>query len=273
MEDERREDRDEDEHEDDARERLVSLIVYTVSFSVICLSAFNFYLLVWIWSGLRDGRQLDLLSSWDEFKIEGLLVSRRPFEVNQIHPRNGKNLQIISDSSSSNSNNNNSIIEFQDSSSAETLEQSKTLMELSEQDGCRFASGLKVRGLSSGRVGLACGLAHRQTKLDDPNTRRSTNHECLLEGGNDVAVVQLSHSKGVDFRAKSVQTNRIKTKRLHSALNELHLMSSNESSFESFGGPIRVHSMDDLILASKRSNVSGKNSKSLSLSLTPLAFS
>lgn len=231
----------------DAKERLASLIVYTVALIVVCLTAFNFYLLLWIWSALRDGRQLDLLSAWDEFGVEGKLVSRNQFQVGRIKSRRDtlkicpSNAQFMGESKKS--------IKFQLAPNNASAEEPANLLELSSDDRCSFESGFQVRGLHSARVALVCGQPTAATH----NQRQRSSRRCLVDKSQ---VVRLANTRGVDFLGKSVQTNQVTTRQLHSALNELHLMSPDESLFGSSNGTIGVRSMEDVILASKRANVS-----------------
>lgn len=226
--------------------RLASLIFYTISLIVICLTAFNLYLLVWIWSSLRgNGEQrIDLLSSWHELRLRGKLATVGKLVANQIElaQEESDRLEVIAHKTPT--TNSSSIRFSQDNDS-------RSLLRLTS-DRVSFESGLQVRGLSSGRVALVCGRHDGRNE----QTLDKSDDVCQVAPGGE-QTIELSNRRGVDFRGKSVHTNCVRTKRIHSSLNELHLVVSghNESKFSSSDGPIRIRSMDDVILASKQANV------------------
>lgn len=248
------------------RQKLNILLFYTLSVITVCLTAFNFYLFCWIWSSLNGGTgsvqlaeskgseemlatnnlvdnqetnnqrqqqqaKLNLLSSWNAIKFDGKLSSKRSFQVDQLVALN-KRLKIMSKRSVLFSSKNNN-----------TKEEEVILEIKSREKRINFPSGFSVISLN--------------------NDSADSNHEllvCFREPRTSCLIkapfVYLTNNEGVDFNRKAIQSSKIETKRIYSAINSLNLLTTNKSFLESSQDKVHLFALDDLTLFSRNSSVS-----------------
>lgn len=255
------------------RQKSNILLFYTLSVIIVCLTAFNFYLFCWIWSSLNGGTnsvqlgesgeemlalnavadnqeannqqqqqhaKLNLLSSWNTIKFNGKLSSKSSLQVDQLEASN-KILKIMSKKSvlfTSRSNNNN--------------DKEEIILEIkSKEKRINFPSGFSVKSLNNGSTNdnnhelLVCSR--------EPKT------SCLIKA----PFVYLTNNEGVDLNRKAIQSSKIETKRIYSAINSLNLLTTNKSVFESSQNKVHLFALDDLTLFSRNSSVSNEFKESL----------
>lgn len=234
------------------RQKLNILLIYTLSVIVVCLTAFNFYLFCWIWSSLNGSNpiesskqttsnnlknhnlqaRLDLLSFWNTIKFNGRLSSKHLIQVDQLRASN-KKLKIMS------------------SKSVLLRNKQQTILELeSKEKRINFPSGFSVRSNSKleGNLGI--------TKVEEDNELLVCSGEPETSCQIKVPFVSLTNSKGVDFLKRPIQTSKVETKRLHSAMNSLNLLSTKQSVFESTTDKVNIYALDELHFLSRFSSVS-----------------
>lgn len=236
----------------DSSKSIWSLVYYTLSVIVVCLTGFNFYLFCWIWSSLSftgngsggddsgfmmrstQWAPIDTISSWNGIRFNGKLASLQELQVGQVLAANdGGRLLIAS------------------KNSVQVVHHKKPLIELvAKRRRIQLPTGLRVDAVSkTGNDSSAQADNRKQgARLScDPVTAH-----CLASA----STIVLSHKFGVDFNRKSVQTPKVSTKRVHSPTNWLNLYSSNFGLFESKSGSIHLIALDELSLFSRNAAVS-----------------
>lgn len=238
------------------RNRLLALLFYSLAIISACLAAFNLYLLCWIWSSLSgsgssalrwtEWAKLDLLSSASSIKFRGKLSGQSWIRVGQVSALGEKPVEELKLTSS-------------ESISFKSLNDNQSSLLLAKSS-IKFPKGFRVKSAnhSSASSVLEC---HQQVSSSASN--------CHLLGLP--RSVKLSTDLGVDANRKSMQVSRVKTGRIHSATNLLQLLSSNSSLFVARNGSVELTALDDIILLSRKSNVSHSNQKRVErISLQPL---
>lgn len=197
---------------------LLGLLSCLLAIISVCLTAFNLYLLTWIWSATGG---VERTSSWS-LNFNGKLQASQPVSSSRVQlvQEHEGHLQI---------------------SSKGSLHLGPNSLILSGQDKqIKFPDGLKVRGLNSTSAQMSC----------DPGT----NLICHLNSPK----LKLTNPNGVDFRQSSIQTPKVSVRRVHSPTNKLHLMSLRQSiRLESLSGRLELYSFGDIHLGSRNSTVSG----------------
>lgn len=233
-------------------QRLKTLLFYTLSVIIVCLTAFNFYLFCWIWSSLngsepvKQGKEmasthlkkphhqarLNLLSSWNSIKFNGRLAAKRSFQVDRLKGSN-KRLKIMSPKGVLFSSNKGTII----------------LDLKSKEKRINFPAGLAVISNSFKRRNDSSFVGEDNELLV---CSREPETSCQIK----VPFVSLTNVEGVNFAKRSIQTSKVETRRLHSAINSLNVLSTNQSIFESTGDKVHLFALDELNLLSRTSSVS-----------------
>lgn len=245
------------------------LIFYMLAVIVVCLTAFNFYLFCWIWSslgggggGLNDQRSVaggvvgewprfNLISSWNEIQVEGRLSARSAVQVSELHNRadnavllisSPHSVQIVEDLQRNIEESNNH------QESDDGVNQQPLLVVAKRQ--VQFPAGLQVSSLLQTDQSSPILPGHERISCD-----AAPGNECRLRA----PVVRLTNQRGVDFDRKSVQTNLVETRRIHSATNSLSLLSPSSSLLNS-SSSIELIALDELLLFSRNSSVSSVGS-------------
>ena len=216
------------------RANLVGLLVGLVSILSVCLTAFNVYLFVWICSALNAGQslpnsalslldRLELLGdSAGRIKLDGRLITRRPFSVDEIRQDH------LGGSESSLRLTSANKITFR------AANQSSSFSISSQRNSLEFPTGLLISSRPDGPSEIQCEPA-------GPNTTSSGENSCRLRAKQ----MKLTNPTGVDLsNVKSIQTNRVRTRRLHSSLQKLQLLAGVGATFRSLEDELQLQALD-----------------------------
>ena len=270
-----------------ASKNLASLLFCFLLIVSICLAAFNFYLLAWIWSNfegqlgpINNQLGVNLLNELnffhkhrhrgDKIRLSRNLISEKTLSarlisgIDQVHRDNfdahARELNSLSSELSGLTFSSKSELRFGGNQSARA-----SLIISAPQNSLAFPNGLLVRPSRvdsvSGREPIVCAAADRD--------RRYPAGQCRLTSSR----FELTSGERVDFLNKSIQTNRLRTKRLHSPLNKIQLLSTDSIKFESKSKQIHVEALDTVSLGSRNSIVSVETDEGASKARVSLSAS